>query len=292
MVRGPLFWRLQIVAVAFLFSTGGATVKATALDGFQVASLRSLVAAFTLWMFMRGARRRWNSRALLVGVAYAGMMIGFVLSSKLTTAANAVFLSATAPLYIAVLAPWLLDERWRRRDLIYMAMMAAGILLCLTDAQPRFVTAPRPVLGNVLAIVTGLFYALTVLGLRWLARDDPSESDAPAALVSGSLLAFLLCLPLALPLPAPGLPDVGIVLYLGSVQIGMAYIWLTAAIRRVPALEASLLLLVEPVLNSLLTWVVHGEVPGGWALLGMALILGTISLKAVQESRTGRMDAY
>lgn len=287
MALGPGSSRLQILAVAVLFSTGGAVVKATSLDGWQVACLRSLVAAVTLWLFMHGARGRWNRRALVVGVAYAGMLIGFVLSSKLTTAANAVFLAATAPLWVALLAPWLLGERWRSMELVYMAVMVAGLLLCLTDARPRFVTAPEPLLGNVLAIVTGVFYGLTVLGLRWLARGGDHGRDAPVALVSGNLLAFVVCLPAALPLPVPRPLDAGIVLFLGSVQIGLAYILLTAAMRRVPALEASLLLLVEPVLNSLLTWAVHGEVPGRWALLGATLILGATGVKAGLALRVG-----
>lgn len=291
MPLGSLASRLRILGAAILFSTGGAVVKATTLDAWQVASLRSLVAAVTLWLFMRGGRRRWSRRALLVGAAYAGMLIGFVLSSKLTTAANAVFLAATAPLWVALLAPWLLGERWRRRDLGTLALMGVGLVLCLTDAQPRFDTAPEPMLGNALAIGTGLFYALTVLGLRWLARGDPTRADAPAALVSGNVLAFLVCLPLALPLPVPRPLDVGIVVFLGAIQIGLAYIWLTAAMRQVAALEVSLLLLIEPVLNSLLTWAVHGEVPGRWALAGAVLILVASVSRAVAAPGAERPES-
>ncbi len=291
MSGGAVAARLQIVLVAALFSTGGAVVKAAALDGWQVAGLRSLVAAITLLLFMPGARRRWNPRALAVGLAYGGMLVGFVLSSKLTTAANTVFLAATAPLYVALLAPWLLGERWRRQDLLYMLVIAAGLVLCLTDSEARYATAPAPVAGNLLAIATGFFYALTVLGLRWLAREGGDESDAPAALVSGNLMAFVACLPAALPMSTPAPRDLGIVLFLGSIQIGLAYILLTAAIRRVPALEASLLLMLEPVLNSLLTWAVHGEVPGTWVLVGAALILGATALKAVLEPRAAHPNA-
>lgn len=288
MKSGSLVARLQLVAVAILFSTGGSVVKLTALDGWEVACLRSLVAAVTLWLFMPGARRRWSRRALLVGCAYAGALIGFVLSSKLTTAANAVFLTGTAPLYVALLAPILLGERWQWRDLVYMAVMAVGMLFCLTDAQPRFVTAPDPALGNLVAISTGLFWALTVLGLRWLARDAGSDSEAPVAIVSGNVLAFLVCLPAALPFSPPTAQDVGIILFLGSIQIGLAYIIMAAAMRRVPALEASLILLVEPVLSALLAWAVHAEVPGPLAIVGALLILGATSAKALFAVRSER----
>lgn len=281
MRQTPLVARLQLLLVAVLFSTGGTVAKATVLDGWQVAGLRSLVAAITLLLFMRGGRRRWSGRSILVGVAYAGALVGFIVSSKLTTAANAVFLAGTAPLYVALLAPWLLGERLRRAEVIYMAVMALGMALCLTDAEPRYVTAPDPFAGNLVALVTGLFWALTVLGLRWLGRDGSDPKEGATAVVCGNVIAFLVCLPMIWPLPSVGPRDVGIVLFLGSIQIGLAYILLTVAMRRVPALEASLLLLVEPVLSSLLSWAVHGEVPGRWALTGAALILGATLLMAV-----------
>lgn len=285
--RPPLA-RLQILGAALLFSTGGAAIKATVFSGWQVASLRSLVAAITLLLWMRSARRRWSWRAIVVGVAYAGALSGFVLSSKLTTAANAVFLAGTAPLYIALLAPWLLRERPRRGDLLYMAVMAVGLVLCLGDTQARFETAPDPVTGNVLAVFTGVFWALTVLGLRWLGRDAESSDQVAAAVVSGSLIAFLACLPAALPFPEFGASDVWIVVYLGVFQVGLAYVLLTAGIKTVSALEVSLLLLIEPVLNTLWAWWIHGEVPGPGSIAGAVLILGSTLAKAVLDFVRGR----
>lgn len=283
MPQTPLSARLTLLIVAVLFSSGGTVAKATALGGWQVAGLRSLVAAITLLLFMRGGRRRWSRRSVLVGVAYAGSMVGFIVSSKMTTAANAVFLAGTAPLYIALLAPWLLREPLRRAELVYMAIMALGMALCLTDSEPRYVTAPAPMAGNLVALATGVFWAGTLLGLRWLGRNDGDPKEAATAVVSGNVIAFLVCLPMMFPLPAVQPFDVGIVIFLGSIQIGLAYILMTLALRTVPALEASLLLLVEPVLASLLTWAVHGEVPGSWAMVGGALILGSTSLKAGVE---------
>lgn len=283
--------RLQILAAALLFSTGGAAVKATALSGWQIASLRSLVAAIALFLWMRGARRRWSWRAVVVGIAYGGALSGFVVSSKLTTAANAVFLTGTSPIYVALLGPWLLRERLRRGDLVYMLVMAVGMVLCLGDAEARFATAPDPVTGNIVAVVTGLFWALTVLGLRWLGRDPESAEDVPAAVISGNLIAFLACLPAALPLPEVTAADVSIVVYLGVVQIALAYVLLTAGLERVPALEASLLLLIEPVLNSLWAWWVHGEVPSAIAVVGAGLILGSTLTRVGLELMRSRAPA-
>lgn len=273
--------RLQVLGAAVLFSTGGAVVKLTELDGWQIAGLRSALATLTLFLVLPGARRRWTGDALAVGVAYAGALIGFTLATKWTTAANAVFLAATAPLYVALLSPWLLKERLRRSDLGFMVVMAGGLALCLTDSEARFATAPQPALGNAVAILTGVLWALTVLGLRLLGKaGDPSDRQG-VAVVSGNLMALVICLPRVVPVPSLELSDVLVLAYLGTIQIGLAYVFLNAGLRRVPALEASLLMLSEPVLNSLLTWLVHGEVQGRWAMLGAGLILIATVLKAV-----------
>jgi drug/metabolite transporter (DMT)-like permease len=184
---------------------------------------------------------------------------------------------------VALLSPWLLGERPRRGDLGYMLVMAVGLVLCLADAEARFETAPNPVGGNLLAVVTGLFWALTVIGLRWLGRDGERAKHVPAAVVSGNLFAFLICLPAALPLPAPSATDLGIIVYLGVFQIGLAYVLLTSGLAEVPALEASLLLLLEPVLNSVWSWWMHGEVPAATALAGAALILASTVARALSR---------
>src|SRR6185295_9128401 len=104
----------MVLAAALLFSTGGAAIKATSLSGWQVASFRSGIAAIALLLALPAARRRWSPRVWLVGAAYAGTMTCFVISNKLTTSAAAIFLQSTAPLWILLLAPWLLGEKLRR----------------------------------------------------------------------------------------------------------------------------------------------------------------------------------
>jgi drug/metabolite transporter (DMT)-like permease len=109
--------RLLVLSAALLFSTGGAAIKATALTGWQVASFRSGIAAVVLLLCMPAWRRVWHPRTLAVGAAYAATMILFVLANKLTTATNTIFLQYTAPLYLLLLAPWLLREPVRLSDL-------------------------------------------------------------------------------------------------------------------------------------------------------------------------------
>jgi drug/metabolite transporter (DMT)-like permease len=265
--------RLLILATATLFSTGGAAIKSCGLNGWQVASFRSGIAAVTLLVLLPRARRRWNARTLLVAASYAATMILFVLSNKLTTAANAIFLQSAAPLYVLLLSPWL-GEPVRRRDLGFMAAIALGTALFFLGVDRPLHTAPDPALGNLLAVLSGVFWSLTILGLRWIGREgSPGGPSTSAAVVAGNVLAFGGCLPWALPLGASAPADWLIAIYLGTIQIGLAYACLTAAIGQVPALQASLLLQLEPVLNPVWAFLVHRETPGGWALAGGAIIL-------------------
>ncbi len=285
--------RLQLVATALLFSTGGAAIKACGLDAWQVASLRSGIAAAFVLLAVPAARRGWTLRTLAVGACYAATMVLFVTANKLTTAANAIFLQATAPLYILLLGPWLLREPLRRRDLGFMAATVTGLLLFFVGAQPRYATAPDPLRGNVLALLAGVLWAFTVVGLRAAGRREEREGagghsrggGGAATVAAGNVIACLACLPAALPVRGAEPADWLVLVYLGVFQIGVAYLLLTAAMRRVPALEASLLLLVEPAFNPLWAWLVHGERPGGWSLAGGALILAATAWRTLTHSR-------
>lgn len=277
--------RLQLLAAAALFSTGGAAIKATALSGWQVAGFRSGVAALVLALLLPAARRGWSWRVLLVGVAYASTLILFVTANKLTTAANTIFLQSTAPLYILLLGPWLLKEPIRRTDLIFMSAVGTGLLLFFVGAETPMATAPDPVRGNVLAALSGVSWAVTVMGLRWLGRESDGGGSALATVVAGNAIALLACLPFALPVQDATVADWLVVGYLGVFQIGLAYVFMTAAIRHVPALEAATLLLVEPALNPIWAWLVHGERPSPWALVGGTLILAATLIKTWWDGR-------
>ncbi|MEM6641123.1 MAG: DMT family transporter [Pseudomonadota bacterium] len=264
--------RWLIVAGAALFSTGGGAIKGTTLGGMQVACLRSGIAFVALMLLVPACRRGWRPALGLVGVSYAATLVLFVQATKLTTSANAIFLQSTAPLFLLFLAPWLLKEPVRRSDLGFMLAMSAGLMVLMAGAGEPANTAPDPTLGNTLGALAGVTWALTLLGLRAMARDDNGQSATTAAAI-GNLFAFLGCAAFTFPLPAITTSDVLSVFYLGVVQIALAYILVTRAMARVTALEASLLILVEPVLNPVWTWWLHDEWPGIAALLAGALIL-------------------
>ena len=281
--------RSQLLAAAILFSTGGAAIKASAFSSWQIASLRSGIAAVVLLLLLPGARRGWSWRTPLVGCAYAATMLFYVSANKLTTAANTIFLQSTAPLFILLLAPWLLKEPSRRRDLLLMLVLAVGMGLFFVGHQPASATAPDPFHGNLLAAGSGLCWGLTVMGLRWLAKSMRAGTDPSVAAVScGNLIACVVALPFALPIAAAGPTDWLIILFLGVFQIAVAYVFLTRGVRHVPALEASLLLLLEPVLNPVWAWLIQGEQPTAWALAGGAIIIVATATAALMGPPSGQ----
>lgn len=280
---GALGSRLRVLAAAALFSSGGAAVKAAALTGWQVASFRSAVATLAFLLLLPEARRLPTLRVLAVGAAYSVTMILFVLSNKLTTAASAIYLQATAPLWVVLLSPWVLGEKVRAADLVYMAALGVGLGCFFAGLDPVSATAPNPFLGNILAALSGLTWAVTIMGLRGLGRG--SESWGPASALWGSVITALVCLPKALPVVDTTAADWAIIAYLGTFQVGVGYVFLLRGLKRVPAIEASLLLLLEPVLNPLWAWIVHGERPGAGSIVGGAVILLATVAKSVWDAR-------
>lgn len=283
---GALGSRLRVLAAAALFSSGGAAIKAVHLTAWQVASFRSGVATLAFLLLLPETRRRPTPQVLGVGAVYAATMILFVQANKLTTAASAIFPQATAPLWVVLLSPWLLGERIRTRDIAYMAVLAAGLACFFIGIDPASATAPNPFLGNVLASLSGVTWAFTIMGLRALGRhSEKGERWGPASALWGSIFACLGCLPMALPVALSTPQDWLIVSYLGLFQIALAYVLLIRGVERVPAVEASLLLLLEPVLNPIWAWIVHGEKPGAWSLTGGAILLLATTVKSWIDTR-------
>ncbi len=268
----PVRSRMLVLAAAVLFSTGGAAFKATALNAWQVASFRSGVAALLLTTALPETRRGWRWRIVPAAVAYAATLVLFVLANRLTTAADAIFLQSTAPLYLLLLGPLALHERIRLADFLYMAAVLAGVGLFFVGAEAKSATAPDPRLGNWLALASGLTYALMLAGLRLLARRGYGES-ALAATALGNMLAWAAVLPLALPAHGASALDWAVVLYLGTFQVSLAYVCLARGIRFVQAFEATTLLMAEPALSPVWAWLVHGERPGPRAMAGGAVIV-------------------
>lgn len=284
--RAPLGARLLVLAAAALFSTGGAAIKAASFNSWQVAGFRSGVAALAILLLIPEARRNWKWRYVPVAVTYALTLLFFVMATKLTTAANAIFLQSGAPLFVLAIGPLVLKEPIRRSDLLLMAGVACGMALFFSGHEAAATSAPNPARGNVFGALSAVTWAITLAGLRWAERGHASGTSAGMVTVlMGNLLACLAALPMALPVTVWRWRDAAVVLWLGVFQIALAYLCLTRGMRRVPAFEATTLLLLEPTLNPVWTWLVHGERPAALALAGGAIILSSTLFNAWWQGR-------
>jgi len=264
---------LAVAGAAILWSTGGLFIKVAPMPALAVACGRSLVAGLFYLALLRPDLRaaRWSTAA-----AYAGCIITFVSATKLTTAANAIFLQYTGPAYVLLLSPFLLDEPFRPIDGVCVALSLAGMSLFFVG---RIETGQA--LGNLLAIASGVFFALAIVLLRREAKSG--RSDALPSTTLGNLLAAAVTLPWALK-AAPEILTLrggAVLLYLGIVQLGLAYFLFVRGVRRVPAAEASLISMLEPVLNPVWVLIGFGERPGPWAIAGGAIVVAAVVVRTL-----------
>ncbi|MGQ0508875.1 MAG: DMT family transporter [Myxococcaceae bacterium] len=265
--------RLAVLLAAVLWSTAGAAIKIATLSGWQISFGRSLVAALVLFALSKELRTWPSTRVLSVSVAYAGTVVLFVLANKLTTAANAIFIQDTAPLWVMLLSPLLLKERSTRGELLSVPLFFGGLILFFLDEL-----APGQATGNALALASGVAFASCILGLRWLGEESAR------ALAWGNTLAALISAPFIASGPSLTPNDVGIVVFLGVFQLAVPYLLFTWGLRRVRAVEASLLVLVEPVLNPIWAFLFAAERPGPWAMAGGAVILFATAWRTLAPS--------
>lgn len=275
--------RSKIIVAAVLFSTGGAAIKWCGFGAWQLAACRATLAMLTILVLLPEARRGWSWRTVVVGFAYAATTLLYVQANKHTTAASAIFLQAASPLFILFLAPVLLGEHATRRDIAQMAVMGAGMVLFLLGIDRPSATAPNPALGNVLAAICAVTWAFTLIGYRWIVARG---SSVAAAAVAGNLTAAIVSWVMAQPLVGGRPADWAVVVYLGVCQLGIPYLFLARAVPRVRALEVGLFMLIEPVLNPIWAWLVHGETPGPATLAGGALILGATAGRMLVDVRS------
>lgn len=238
------------------------------------AGARSAIAAVVIFASMRRPQFSWSRNQLLGAAAYVATVSFFVIATDLTTAANAVFLQYTAPVYVAVLATWMLGERTAVKDWICIAFAVVGVgMLC------RGGFAANSLAGILAGLASGLGMALMVIFLR---REKDGSPEA--ALLLGNMATAVIGLPFGIG-KMPGAGEWGLLLALGVFQLGIPYVLYGLAIRHVKALEGILIPLLEPVLNPVWVLIFVGERPGPWSVGGAALILGAMLVRGVMGRR-------
>ena len=268
---------LFLFLTAALWSTSGLLIKLLTWEPLAILGGRSIVAGIVIWLSLR--RRdvhvtRFTRWQVVGALSYVGTQLMFITATKLTTAAHAIFLQYTAPIYVLLLGWWLLKERPRRGDWIAMVVIFSGLLLFLGDDLTL-----QGLRGNLLAILSGVLLAVTTLVTRGETRGAPA-----ATFLLGCLIGAAIGLPALLQANFSPL-NLEMIAFLGAFQMGLPLILYSAAIRHVRALEASLILTLEPILNPLWVFLVIGEAPGPLALVGAALVVLALSGRAWTSAR-------
>lgn len=278
-----------VLLAVLLWSTGGLFIKMTTLDAFAVNCGRSLFAAITVAIFTYKKGLNLDGFTLLTAFLYAGTLTCFVYANKETTAANAIFLQYTAPIYILILAPFILKEKFRFSDLITVVVCLGGMSLFFLEKQANAGSlSPNVFLGNIAALASGVFFGLYFILLR---HPRSLENKNPAISVFyGNLLIVLLMLPLLWENPPqPNGKDVLAILFLGIFQIGIAYILFTKGIAEgVRSLDASIVGFVEPLLNPIWVFLILSEKPSVWAILGGIIIISAVIFHTLKQSSERR----
>jgi drug/metabolite transporter (DMT)-like permease len=263
-----------LIGSGVLWSTSGTLVKWVDLNPLAITGVRSAIASVVFLIFIGKPKFTWSFNQLGGAVVFAATVILFVASIKLTTAANAILLSYTAPIFTALFSGWFLNEKVFWHDWLATTIVVGGIALFFIG---RLET--RGLWGNIMAIGSGLTWAWMALFLRKQKSGSPFES-----ILLGHWLASLIGLPFILR-GGPSFNGWLGLIFLGVLQQGIAQIMYTLAIKKVKALDSMLIISIEPVLNPLLVFIFIGEKPGKLALLGGSLVFAAVTVRSIGRAR-------
>lgn len=262
---------IAILFAALLWSTGGLFIKLISLEAYSILSLRAMFSAILFGTLFYRRVWQWSWNTLLVAFCYGGLVSCFVIATKMTTAANAIFLQYTAPIYLILLEPLLFKFKVQRINIATVVVCFIGMTLFFVgDLQLGDMR------GNLLALLSGVFLA----GMMLAQRFNPPERHE-AAIFQGNVLVFLLFLPAVFQGPAPSTSDWGMLAFLGFIQLGLGYVLFTYGLKRVSALESSLAAMLEPVLNPVWVLIGYGEQPAATAIVGGLIIVGMLGYRTI-----------
>jgi drug/metabolite transporter (DMT)-like permease len=265
---------LLLLAAAILWSLGGVLIKSIDWTPLAIAGSRSLIAIVVVGLVMPGVGRKISWRILPGALAYAGTVVLFVIATKLTSAANAIFLQYTAPIYIAIISPWVLHERTKPLDWLLILVALCGVALFFVD-QLSF----EGLSGVIAALASGVSFAWLTVFMRRHRNESPES-----ILLLGNILTLLFASPWMFPFA--NLERNGIwILLLGVLQLAIPYLLYSQAIKHIRALDAAIISIIEPILNPIWVILVKGEHASRWSIIGGAIVLTTSLFRSFLASR-------
>lgn len=269
-----------LILAAVLWSFGGLLIKSVTWNPMAIAGVRSAISVLVLLAVIRKKHFTFSFTQIAGAVFYAATMITFVCANKLTTAANAIILQYTAPIYVALLGIWLLKEKVKLYDWIVIIVAILGICLFFMDK-----VSIGNQLGNILALISGVTFALMIVFLRMQKDSFPISS-----VFMGNILTAVLMIPFMIYAVPKDFNSWSALVLLGTLQLGLSYILYSIAIKNATALEAVMIPLMEPVLNPLWVLIFLGEKPTQWAFIGGAIVILSLIIHAKIKSNQTDSD--
>lgn len=264
---------LLLVITATMWSLGGLLIKSVNAHPLAISGTRSTISALVILIYIKKPRFTWSFAQIAAALSYVATVTFFVFANKLTTAANAILIQYTAPLYVALFSAWLLKEKVKTIDWVTIAIVLGGMVLFFMEGLET-----RGTLGIILAALSGVSFGLFAIFLRMQKDQSPIES-----VILGNLITALIGIPFLFETVPNGQGWLCLVL-LGIVQLGIPYILYCEAIKHATALEATLIPVIEPILNPIWVALLLGEVPGLLSILGGVIVVVAVTLRCVVVS--------
>ena len=262
---------LAVFLTAILWSSGGLFIKLISLDSMELSFFRCAIAAVVFALMFRKRILKLNSLALFNSFAYAAVLILFVIATKTTTAANAIFLQSTAPIYVLIFEPLLTKTKWERINTITIVVCFLGMILFFMGDL-----TPGDIKGNIAALLAGVAFAAFFLGMK---KNEPQYGES--SIFYGNVIVALICIPFITDMNSISVQDFAMVSFLGVFQIAFAYALFSYGLKRIIAVEASIISMFEPVLNPIWVFIGYGEVPSFYAIIGGIIIMSAITVRTL-----------
>ncbi len=267
----------MMAATASLWSIAGVFIKVIDWNPFAIAGIRSFIASLVILAFLRNPKINWSFPQVAAAVANAVTMLLFVAANKTTTAANAILLQYLAPVFTAFIGAVLLKEKTRIEHWVAIFFVAVGMTIMFANKLDG-----GQLFGDAIALTSAVTFSLYIVFMRMQKEGSPHESNLLSQWIAA---AVCLIVSLFLPMPQFTPKSVAAILVLGTVQIGIAAILMAFAIKRISAVSANLIAVIEPVLNPLWVFLVLGEYPGMNTIIGGAVILFAVTGVSVISAR-------
>ena len=252
---------------AIAFSLGGLFVKLIPWKPISINAGRCIFSSMVIaaYMYLSGHKLKSNKTVIKGALCVCAMLICYVASTKMTTAANAIVLEYTAPIFIIILEALLFKKKPARLDVIVCITVLFGIYIVMTDGMGK-----GNLLGDIIALLSGLFYAFTIM------LNDFKDGDSLSSVLLGHILTVVIGFYFITTETDFSVKTLLLVAALGLFQAGAGYTLLTVGLKNCEPLAGSLVASIEPVLNPILVALFYGEYMNLKTIIGSIIVIGSI----------------